>query len=292
MTGSRRLVAGAVAVGAIGIAAALDTPTDARAPQRIVTLTPFTTNTLARLRVRPAAIGQTVGGGDRIAPNLQGVRVLPLSHPNGPNMEQLAALNPGLVLSSPTWRKGAQMMRRLDIRVVESDPRRVSGVARETRRIGALVGRPRLAAEVARRQVRAIARVKRRAKTRPRVMVVLGVGRTPFVFLPNSWGGDIVERAGGRLLTAGRHAPSGFARISDETVVARNPQIIIAVPHGRPGAIPKIADYLNTNPAWRKTSAARRGRIYVATDNTLLQAYPDVAQTIRRVQARFLKNTS
>ncbi len=53
---------------------------------------------------------------------------------------------------------------------------------------------------------------------RPRVLLILGVGRTPFAFLPNSWGGDVVTQAGGRLLTGGRRVElGGFARISDES---------------------------------------------------------------------------
>ena len=75
-------------------------------PTRIAALTPFTANTLAELGVRPVAIGQTLGGHDRFDPRLRGVPTLALSHPNGPNLEQLAVRNPQLVLSAPIWRKG------------------------------------------------------------------------------------------------------------------------------------------------------------------------------------------
>jgi iron complex transport system substrate-binding protein len=127
-------------------------------------------------------------------------------------------------------------------------------------------------------------------KSRPKVMLILGVGRTPFTMLPNSWGGDIVTRAGGELLTGGVSSNSGFERISDEVVVAENPDVIIAVPHANASDIPSLTDYLRANPAWSSTSAAQNGRIYVSVDNALLQAGTDIARTIRKVRSAYLKN--
>jgi iron complex transport system substrate-binding protein len=265
-------------------------PAASAAPRRVAALTPFTANTLAELGVRPVGVGQVLGGADRISPRLDGVPRLPLSHPNGPNLEQLAKLDPQLVLSTPTWRRGAAGMRRLGIQVVESDPRSVAAVPDETRRIGRILGRTRHAGRIAAAQAGAIASARRGAKRHPSVLVVLGVGRTPYAFLENSWGGDVVRQAGGRLLTQGLRASGGFARISNETVVARNPDVIIAVPHGNPRDIPRLAGFLRNNPAWRTTKAARRNRIYVSTGNSLLQAWTDVGRVIRDVQAKFLKN--
>ena len=119
---------------------ALATPAQA-APQRIAALTPFTANTLAEIGVRPVAIGETLGGRDRIDARLRGVPTLALSHPNGPNAEQLAVRNPQLVLSAPIWRKGEAAMKRLGMRVAYSDPRNVADVFAQTRRIGGLVGK-------------------------------------------------------------------------------------------------------------------------------------------------------
>ena len=85
------------------------------------------------------------------------------------------------------------------------------------------------------------------------MLLILGVGRTPFAFLPNSWGGDMVRNAGGTLLTGGRNDRGGFARISDEVVVAEDPDVIIAVPHAAAKDIPSIARYLRSNPAWSTT---------------------------------------
>lgn len=286
MRAVRAVALGVLAAGLVAVAA----PAATAAPTRIAALTPFTANTLAELGVRPVAIGQTIGGHDRISPKLNGVPTLPVSHPNGPNLEKLAVLNPELVLTGPVWKRGEPGMRQLGMRVVESEPRSVDGVVTEMRRIGSLVGKTKEGDKLARRTANGIAAATRGIKRRPTVLLVLGVGRTPYAFLANSWGGDVVERAGGRLLTGGLRASGGYARISNEAVVERNPDIIIAVPHGAAADVPRLARYLARNPAWRTTKAARANRVYVSTGNSLLQPWTDVGRTIADVRAKFLHN--
>jgi iron complex transport system substrate-binding protein len=262
----------------------------AQAAPRVAALTPFAASTITRLGVRPVVIGQTLGGSDQYLASLRGVPVLTLSHPLGPNLEQLATHNPSIVLSSKTWQRGTPAMRRMGMRVYESDPTSVAAIGRETRAIGAVLGRTRAANALASKIERDVAAAKRGISRRPRVLVILGVGRTPHAMLANSWGGDVVRQAGGNLLTAGLTSPSGTARISDEVVVQRNPDVIIAVPHGSPGNIPRLAAYYRNNPNWRNTRAVRNKRVYVATGNSLLQPYPGVASTIRDVRRKFLRN--
>ncbi len=265
-------------------------PAAEAAPKRVVALNPFSANTVADLGVRPVAIGQVLGGNDRWSSRLRGVRRIPLSHPSGPNLEQLALLNAGLVLSSPTWRRGHRAMRRLGMKVAETEPRSVHDTGAAIKRIGGLIGKQAAANRMAERMAADVARASRGIRKRPRVLVILGIGRVPYAFLANSWGGDIVRRAGGRLLTDGLVAGDGFARISNEIVVKRNPDIIIAVPHGSPKDIPKLGAYLRTNPAWRGTKAYRNKRIYVSTGNSLLQPWTDVGRTIRDVRRLYLRN--
>jgi iron complex transport system substrate-binding protein len=275
---------------ALLVLAVLAPAAEAAPKPRIVALTPFAANTLAQLKIKPLAIGQTLGGSERFHPALRRVRTLPLAHPNGPNMEQLATLRPRLVFSSPAWRKGAQTMRRLDMRVEEADPGRITDLARATRRIGELAGRPKRARRLARRLEAGIRSATANIERRPRVLMVLGVGRTPYAFLPNSWGGDLVTRAGGQLITAGVTSSSGFARISDEKVIEADPDVILAVPHANPDDIDDIKRSMEANELWKLTRAGMTGNIFVSTDNSLLQAGTDVAQVIRTVRQRFLKN--
>jgi iron complex transport system substrate-binding protein len=275
---------------AVLVLALLPVAAQAKTYKRVAALTPFTANTLAELGVRPVAIGQTLGGHDRIDSRLSGVPTLALSHPNGPNLEQLALRNPQLVLSAPIWKKGETGMKKLGMKVAYSDPRSAHDLVANTKQIGALVGKSAAAARLAARQTAAIHAASSGIKKRPTVLLIMGVGRTSYAMLANSWGGDIVTRAGGRLLTGGLTASGGFARISDESVVQRNPDVIIAVPHGAPSSIPALAKYLANKAGWKTTKAAKNKRIYVSTGNSLLQAYTDPGRIIRDVRSKFLHN--
>ncbi len=79
--------------------------------------------------------------------------------------------------------------------MVDSDPRSVTQVAAETRRIGRLVGRAAKADELAASIARNIAKARAGIHTHPTVLLVIGVGRTPYAALANSWGGDLVTQA-------------------------------------------------------------------------------------------------
>ena len=280
----------AACLAVVLLAAALAAPATADAPKRIVALTPFSANTLAALGVKPIAIGDTLGGDENFARPLRNVRTLPLAHPNGPNMEQLASLRPGLVLSSPTWARGNRTMRNLDMRVEVPEPLTVLDMYERIEDIAAMVDRERAGRGLVARIKRQVSRASRDRKSRPRVMLVLGVGRTPYVFLPNSWGGYILQLAGARLVDANAESRSGFARISDEAIVAADPEIIIGVPHARRDDLQGIRDYMRSNETWKLTQAGRDNRIHVWGDDALLQANLGVASTISRVRSRFLEN--
>lgn len=276
-----------VAVLVLGCAA----PAQAAAPKRIVALTPFSANTLALIKQPPVAVGQVSSGGSAaFHRSLAKVPRLPLTHPGGPNLEQLSKLRTDFVFTADAWSRGTAGMKNLGIRVANREPDSVADVPRQTIRIGRLVGKATVAKRVAAVQRKQIAQVTKGIKKRPTVLLVLGVGSAPYAFLPNSWGGDIVTRAGGRLITGSLKNSNGYARISDEFVVARNPDIIIAVPHGNPKNVAAIAKQLRSRPGWRTTRAARNKRVYISTSNTLLQPIVSVAATIASVRKSYLKN--
>jgi iron complex transport system substrate-binding protein len=266
-------------------------------PKKIVALTPFSANTLVATGVRPAAIGQMAIGRKGISPKLSGVRQLTLSHPNGPNMEQIAQIDPDVVLTSSEWRKGSQTMRDLAITVREMDATRALDVPAREQAIGYAYGSRRLTDRLVRRTrneinyaLKGSASSPHPIRQRPRVLMVLGVGRTPYVFINNSWGGSVARAAGAQLLGGDLRGSGGLAKVSDEYVIQQDPDIILAVPHGNAKDIPSIADFMRNNPAWSTTSAVQNNRVYVTMDDALLQPNVDVGDTIKRLRVAFLKN--
>jgi iron complex transport system substrate-binding protein len=281
------VIALCVLVGGAGAAAA----------KRIVALTPFSANTLVNVGVRPVAIGTMAVGHKGISPKLKGVKQLPLSHPNGPNMEQIAEINPDVVLTAPAWAKGTQTMRDLAITVKQADPATAGQVTAKIRALGNAYGSKTKTAKLVKKTQAEIDFATKGTKKQPHpikqhpsVLMVLGVGRTPYVFLGNSWGGSIARAAGAKLLGGELKDSGGFVKVSDEYVVQQNPDIILAVPHGNAKDIPSISDYLKNNPAWATTNAIKNGNVFVTIDDALLQPNIDVGDTIKRVRVAFLKN--
>jgi iron complex transport system substrate-binding protein len=293
----RRLIVllAATAIAALALAPAAGA---AKKGPRVVALTPFSANVLVELGVKPVAIGEALGGEQHLSRKLKNVDRLPLSHAsNGPNLEQLAAKDPDLMFSERTWRAGHGAVEDLGIDVVEADPYRVSYVRRAVEEIGAAVGEKKKARKIGGRISKQYTDAVKGIKERPRVLMILGVGQTPYAFLPNSWGGDLVSRAGGDLITEGLEADGsdllvsgGYAQLSDEEIILRNPDVIIAVPHGRSEDMEAIAQSLREDETFEETNAGANDRIYVTTDNSLLQASTGLAKTIKRVRSQYLLN--
>lgn len=275
------------------VAAVLAAPAaNAAKQQRIIALTPFSANTLVNVGVRPIAIGSEAIGRKGLSPKLKGIRQLPLSHPSGPNMEQIATLNPEIVLTSAAWRKGTQTMRDLAITVREMDATNVTQVPSKASAIGKAYGKPEQTAKLVKKIKKEIAYSTKGKpiKSRPKVLMILGVGRSPYVFLNNSWGGSVVKAAGGSLLGGELKDDGGFAKVSDEYIVQQDPDVILAVPHGNKDDIPAITEHMLNNPAWSTTKAVQNKRIYATIDDALLQPNIDAGHTIKRVRTQFLKN--
>jgi iron complex transport system substrate-binding protein len=282
-----------------GLAGASEANAGDKHGKRVVALSPFSANTLVHVGVKPVAIGESAGGNPRLSRRLRNVPRIPLSHAsNGPNLEQLVSYDPDIVFSEDTWNAGRKSIERLGIQVVVQDPDIVRQVPKAIKRVGKTVKRKGNARKVAKRTKKAIKKATKGIESRPRVLMILGVGQTPYAFLPNSWGGNVVKRAGGRLLTNGLTndgdddllVSGGFAQLSDEEILSRNPDVIIAVPHGNRKDIGEITESLRNDETFRATNAGANNRIYATLDNTLLQPSTGVAKTIRRVRREFLLN--
>jgi iron complex transport system substrate-binding protein len=291
----RPLRALVVLLGAACLALATAATAAAQDGPRVVALTPFTANIVHALGVEPVAVGDPGTGGAALAPAVKALPRLRLSHPNGPNIEQLAAMRPDVVLSSPVWRPGTPAIQRLGIEVYDDiEPQRLAEVGASVRELGKLVGRDREAASLARKLQRQVAAAERGTKRRPRVLVVLGLARYTMALLEESWASDILRAAGARLVTDGmkpvtRVGEGAFvASLSNEKVIELNPDVIVVVPHGNAGDIPQIKEYYRNYRPWRTTKAGRNGRIHVAPNDRLLQAYSDPAAQIRFARKTYL----
>jgi ABC-type Fe3+-hydroxamate transport system substrate-binding protein len=180
-------------------------------------------------------------------------------------------------------------MEELGIDVAVHDPRSIAGALADAFKIGTIMGRKHYARDLLQGMRKQIEAAEQGIDKHPKVMLILGASaapRSPSCRTAGAATSSPKRAAADRRVSSG----SGFERISDEVVVAENPDIIIAVPHANEADIPSLTEYLRSNPAWSSTNAARSGRVYISVDNSLLQAGTDIARTIRKVRSAYLKN--
>jgi len=252
----------------------------------IVAFEPFGAETLVALGERPAAVPKLGSP----APSLRGLRTLAIDHSAGPDIEGLAALEPDLVISSPTWSNFHPAVERLGAKVRSYEIRSLADLRTATLDLGAAVGRRAEARRLARRYARAARRARRGVPgTSPRVLLVFGTIEGALAFLPSTYAADLVRWLGGRVVTAGLPESRrfrGFAPIQMEELVRRDPEVVIAVTHGARGSRDDAAARLRGNPAWSRLRAVRAGRVHVTDADLLLTSPgPRVGEALRRLRA-------
>lgn len=238
----------------------------AEAP-RVAALLPFAADQLIALGVQPVLVPGLPGGQPEA---WQGIEAGALDHSVGPNIEQLIAADPDVVIMSAVYSQFLpQIESTTDARIITMDADTLEDVRTHTRTIGELVGK----------QARADAWIAdfdaQLASSEPiesagdpiSVLAVFGTPQSFYAFLPDSYMGDLVETAGGRLITSdmtGHRFYRGLAPLSMEAVVDRDPDVLLVVFHGPERAARSMLD---RDPLWSRLSAVRGDHIAMLPDD-------------------------
>lgn len=235
----------------------------ARAPQRIVSLSPATTEILFAIGAGPRVVGRSrydlwppaARSVPEVGPGLQ------------PNIEAILARRPDLVVlyASADNRPAADRLRSAGVAVLALRSDRLSDFRRALTLIGRATGDSARAALVSDTVSATLDRVARATAALPRPRVFWHIWTAPPITIgAGSFLSDLVRIAGGTNVYDDLSAPS--PRIALEDLVRRDPDVILAGPEG--------ARALRASPAWRAVPAVRAGRILVV--DTSLVARPSV----------------
>lgn len=277
----------AVRGGAVGPAPA---PAGAAAggagpPERIVSLAPSLTETLFAVGAGPRVVAVTdlcdFPPAARGLPKVGGLTSANL------HLERVVAARPDLVLSvGLNQEEAVAALSRLGLRVevVPTDEGGLAEVVAAARRVGELTGRAaageRVAGELERRLAavdRALAGLPRTA--RPRVFYEVW-DRPLMTAGPNSFLGELVERAGGANVFA--DVSGRWVQVSPEAVLARDPEVILtAARDGGPAGVDDFA----ARAGWSGIDAVAAGRVYLVDGNLVSRPGPRVVEALERVAA-------
>ena len=232
-----------------------------RVPERVVSLSPATTETLFAL-----GVGEKVVGGTDFDDYPPEARALPdVASYQGVVVEKVIDLDPDLVFAAGDLGQSpaAERLRALGVAVIVVAPATVDEILDTIRLTGRAVGAgaqaENLTAEMEAR-MEAISAAARAQGTRPRVFYELGAESDVYGLTDGSYTADLVEMAGGEPITTGSRTD---ARMPLERLVAADPEVIV-LGDANYGTTP--AAVAKRGGGWQRMTAVKQGAIRPVDD--------------------------
>ncbi len=244
-----------------------------RPPHRIVSVAPSVTEILFAIGVGEHLVG--ISDADDYPP--LGVRGKTRVGGVILDAERILSLRPDLIVGVVSLQH-AQLARliRLRLPVLAVEARSLE----ETFSQIAMLGRVTDAVPAADRVLRLLRRrtdaVARRVRARPRPRVYVEIwGEPPQTAAGGTFIDDLIRRGGGSNLFADLR---GWPQVSAETVLHRNPQVIMLTYPG--------ARRLAARRGWERLEAVRRGRVHELDPNLVSRPGPRLVDGLEQVAAR------
>ena len=251
----------------------------AKAPQRIVSLTPVDSEILGALGEQARVVGV-----DNYTDYPAAMAAKPkVTDANSvPNIEQIIALKPDLVLSyghetnSSVSHADTQLMA-AHITVYDLPALNLDGSITEIQLIGQLTHAESAANALAASMRASIAAVKAKvaSASKPTVYMELYYGNGPtYVFGGGSFGDELISDAGGANIFHSDTSGAGYPAVNNEAIIAANPQVIILTDGATPAQVA-------ARPGWSDLAAVKSGQIYSVDPNLTQRPGPRIVQGLQ-----------
>ena len=251
-------------------------------PERIVSLTPSTTEILHGVGAFERVVA--VSGNCTYPPEVE--RLPRVGGWNNPNLEQIASLRPDLVVF---WEPQAQFVKdkleSLGIRTLSVPGRTLEDAYASIEQVGRATGNVAEAERLLNETRATVEDVRARTRVMPQRRVLIVVDRVPgtlrdiYTATEGSFIAQLVEVAGG--VSIAPPAASGWGKIQKEAILALDPDVILDLMMQPPaGGLGE-----DTEAVWRELAnlrAVREGRVCAVRDPTVLHPSQFVAATARR----------
>lgn len=244
-------------------------------PERIVSLSPAATEILFAIGAGPNVVAgteyDTHPDEAKALPRIGGFT------PQSINVEAILAHKPDLVVSD-RQKDIVAALEKFGIPVVALDPKGVNDTWNNVELLGRVTGHEAKAKELtADLRTRWTAKVTTK-EPRPRVFVL--VDEPNFTCGSGTFLDEIVTAAGGTNLFA--DIP-GWPSVSDEQVLARNPEVILCFNHaGVAGA--GVPGRLKKRPGWDKLKAVQTGKVFAVDADLLTRPGPRLVDGLEVVE--------
>jgi iron complex transport system substrate-binding protein len=102
----------------------------------------------------------------------------------------------------------------------------------------------------------------------------------PFVFGGGSFGDEVIRDAGGSNVFGANTSGQGFPQVSDESVIAANPQVIVLTEDPQFGGTPQA---VYARGAWAGIAAVKNKRVYGMDPNIISRPGPRIVDALERM---------
>ena len=249
-------------------------------PQRIVSHVPSITETLFAL-----GLGERVVGVSDYCDYPEEAKLKPsVGNYFNPSIESIVALEPDLVLTDGH----SDSIKQLDeleppITYIVIDPKDIDGIFKDLELLGKVTGTEREAEKLIEDMQDSIAHIIALVEGAPPVRVLYIIDATdptlPWTAGPGSFVDWLITMAGGENIAA--EAQGAWVQFSIEQIVSSDPEIIILpAKHGTAFTSPET---LEGNPAWRKITAVKQGRIRIIDGDLVDRSGPRIVQGLEEM---------
>src|SRR5438067_534727 len=230
-------------------------------PQRIVSLLPSTSEMLAALHLQGRVVA--VDYYTSYPPELASLPKV--SDVNGKyNVEQIVALKPDLILSwGGETKQYDQQLTNLGFDVVDLPITNFSGVLQQISLVGRLTFTETTAVSLVNQLQQQINQIKAAVAgtTAPRVLLEVddSTPGKPFVFGGGSFGDELLQDANGINIFHANSSNGGYPQVTDEAIIAANPQFFILTEDPRYGGDVTL---VYKRPNWSNIDAVKSHHVY------------------------------
>ena len=259
-------------------------------PQRIVSLAPSCTQILFAIGLGDKVVGVTTY--DNYPYNFTAwVAAGNMTIDGGygtPNMEVIASLNPGLILTDNINDASLPSMRALEYKVLVLNPTTIAGIYQDISLVGRATGAEAQATAVIENITNSINAITTKIAdaniTNPMKVFYEVWGPPQGDFMSSgstTWINDVINKAGGVNIFA--NETQQFPTVSSETIVTLDPDaIFLPTEMGTAPFYGSVAQVAAT-PGWNTIGAVQNNRVYVIDGDLFAEAGPRVADCVYAV---------
>lgn len=210
-----------------------------------------------------------------------------------PNIEVILSLKPDIIIATPDGysKERIAKLEQAGIPIFLVNPRNLDDIFNSMIMLGNITGKKQVAEEtVSKLQSRAkiITDKVKNIKKRPKVFYELD--HSPLITVgPNNFVDDLITKAGG--INIANDAPSSWPQYSVESVIVKNPDIIITAPYSM-GSGNSSQPLINEWKKYRTISAVLNNKVYAINPDIILRPGPRAVDGLESLYNIFHPNNN